>query len=306
MNKVIAYGCVVSGFHSTKSADKISEAEAQWRLNTKVADEVKKIRNLFVSEDIIRIDVIDSFRKHRKHLEEALRTMSYGDTIIIASLSSLGLNNDELVENYKGIFNAGIGLLVPDYTNESGLSVFATTDYNFSPLRISEEEFKTLCNKLSFQTITSLRGRKMLEVTDEFKQIYWAYERYAIDPSTACKNKFFTVSKNTFRRMCDEYEKSEKYNSELEEQEAIHEIHQIPKRFGVITPELEAMIHTVARGTSFEDASTIHGIDINLIQFMRIYAKFYMPKKFIVKLTNNRRDYELIESLQPTYSEKTS
>ena len=301
MNKVIAYGCVVSGFHSTKSADKISEAEAQWRLNTKVADEVKKIRNLFVSEDIIRIDVIDSFRKHRKHLEEALNTMGYGDTIIIASLSSLGLNNDELLENYKRIFNARIGLLIPNYSNANGLSIFATTDYSFAPIITSEEIFSELCRKLSFEEVRSYRGRKKLEVTDEFKQVYWAYERYLIDPATACKNRFFCISKNTFRRLCEEYEKSEKYNLDLEEQESIHEIHQIPKRFGVITPELEAMIHTVARGTEFEDASTIHGIDINLIQFMRIFAKCLMPKKIIVKLTNERRDSDLIESLQPDY-----
>ena len=194
MNKVIAYGCVVSGFHSTKSADKISEAEAQWRLNTKVADEVKKIRNLFVSEDIIRIDVIDSFRKHRKHLEEALNTMGYGDTIIIASLSSLGLNNDELLENYKRIFNARVGLLIPDYSNANGLSIFATTDYSFAPIITSEEIFSELCRKLSFEEVRSYRGRKKLEVTDEFKRIYWAYERYAIDPTTACKNKFFIRS----------------------------------------------------------------------------------------------------------------
>ncbi|MBR6622898.1 MAG: hypothetical protein IKK91_03220 [Ruminococcus sp.] len=301
MNKVIAYGCVVSGFHSTKAADKITNAEAEWRLHTKVADEVKKIRNMFVSEDIIRIDVIDSFRKHRKHLEEALRTMSYGDTIIIASLSSLGLNNDELVENYKSIFNAGIGLLVPDYKNENGLSVFATTDYSFSALSISEEEFKVLCNQLSFQTITSLRGRKKLEVTDEFKEIYWKYERYAIDPGTACKNKFYAISKNTFRRLCDVYEKSKGYEEDLEEQESRYNIHEIPKRHGVISPELEAMIHTVAGGADFEDACALHGITINLTHFMRIYAKFYMPKKFIVKLTNDRRDYDLIESLQPSY-----
>lgn len=301
MNKVIAYGCVVSGFHSTKSADKITKEDAEWRLHTKVANEIKKLRDLFIAEDIIKIDVIDSTRRRRKHLEEALASMGDGDTIIISSLSSLGLNNDEVVKNYKRIYKAQIGLLLPDYDNINGLSTFATTDYNFSKLNISDEEFEMLCNMLSFQTIRTYRGRKKLEVTDEFKRIYWAYERYLIDPSTACKNRFFCISKNTFRRLCEEYEKSEKYNSDLEEQDSLYKIHEIPKRYGIISSEIEELIREVAGGADFEDACVLHGIAINLVHFMRIYAKFFMPKKIIMKITNDRRDYELIESLQPDY-----
>jgi hypothetical protein len=303
--KVIAYGCVVSGFRSTKSADKISETEAEWRLHTKVADEIKKLRDLFVSEDVIRIDVIDSIRRRRNHLEDAVNAMGHGDTIIIASLNSLGTNNDEIVKNYKRIYKAKIGLLLPDYSNTNGLSGFATTNFAFDPITIAEEEFAVLCKKLSFEEIKSYRGRKMIDITEEFKQIYWAYERYAIDPTTTCKNKFFTMSKNTFRRLCDVYEKSKEYEEDLEEQESCYSIHALPKRYGVISPELEAMIHAVAGGADFEDACSTHGITINLTHFMRIYAKFFMPKKIVMKITNAHRDCELIESLQPSY-EKTS
>ncbi len=301
MNKVIAYGCVVSGFRSTKSADKITKEEAEWRLHTKVADEIKKLRDLFVSEDVIRIDVIDSIRRRRKHLENAINTMGRGDTIIIASLNSLGTNNDEIVKNYKQIYNAKIGLLLPDYSNSNGLSIFATTNFNFDPIMVSEEEFPSLCKKLSFEEIKTYRGRKLIGISDEFKTIYWMYERYHIDPSTACKNRFFCISKNTFRRLCEAYENSEGYNTDLEKQESLYSIHGIPKRYGVIPAELEAMIHTVARGVEFEDACALHGITINLTHFMRIYAKFFMPKKIIMKITNDRRDYDLIESLQPSY-----
>ncbi len=299
--KVIAYGCVTSGFHSTKSADKISEDDSQWRLSTKVADEIRKLRNLFVAEDIIKIDVIDSTRRHRKHLENALITMGDGDTIIISSLSSLGLNNDEVVKNYKRIYKAQIGLLLPDYSKSDGLSVFATTNFNFDPIMVSEEEFPSLCKKLSFEEIKTCRGRKLIGISDEFKIIYWAYERYLIDPATATKNRYFCISKNTFRRLCDVYEKSEGYNTDLEKQESLYGVHALPKRYGVISPELEAMIHTVAGGADFEDACALHGITINLTHFMRIYAKFFMPKKIIMKITNDRRDYDLIESLQPSY-----
>jgi len=305
MNKVIAYGCVTSGFHSTKSADKISEDDAQWRLSTKVADEIRKLRNLFVAEDIIKIDVIDSTRRHRKHFENALKTMGHGDTIIIASLNALGTNNDEVVKNFKRIYNKKIGLLLPNYENKNGLSIFATTDFGFSPVSIGDDEFSILCNKLALEEIESYRGRKKIGISKEFKQVYWDYERYLIDPTTSCKNCFFCISKNTFRRLCEEYEKSSEYISDLEEQESLYNVHQLPKRFGKINDDMVDMINTVAQGVSFEDACVMHHIEVNLIHFMRLFAKHLTPKKLIISLTNKHRDYELIESLQPRY-DKTS
>lgn len=300
----IAYGCVTSGFHSTKSSEKISDAEAEWRLSTKVADEIKKLKNLFITDDIIKIDVIDSTRRHRKHLEEVLHTMSYGDTVIISSLSSLGLNNDEVVKNYKRIYKAHIGLLLPDYANANGLSIFATTDYSFSPLNTSEEEFNKLCNMLSFQIIGTNKGRKKLDVSDEFKSIYWAYEMYRIDPSTACKNKFFTVSKNTFRRLCECYENSEEYNSDLEQQDILYQVHEMPKRFGVITDSIQNLIKDVAEhGISFKDACFVHDVNLNEIQFNRYLLKYYINKSKLMHATFQLRDFDLIESLQPDYKQ---
>lgn len=304
MNKVIAYGCVTSGFHSTKSVEKISDTEAEWRLNTKVADEIKKLKNLFISEDIIRIDVIDSSRRHRKHLEEALHTMSYGDTIIIASLHALGTNNDEILKNYKRICKAKIGLLIPNYSNANGLSVFATADYGFSPIAISEEEFSELYRKLSFEDIRSYRGRKKLEVTDEFRQMYWAYERYLIDPITACKNRFYSISKNTFRRLCEQYENIDEYNIELEEQNKKFEVGRLPKRFGAITDSIQNLIKDVAEhGISFKDACFVHDIQINEIQFNRYLLKYYIGKSKLMHATFQLRDFDLIESLQPDYKQ---
>lgn len=305
MGRQIAYGCVVSGIHSTKAGDKISEADAAWRLNTKVADEIKKLKNLFIPEEIVKIDVIDSTRRHRKHLETALQTMSYGDTIIISSLNSLGINNDELVKNYKRIYDTGIGLLFPDYKNPNGLSIYATTDYSFSPLTVSKEEFDILCEKISMQAINSNRGRKMIEISEGFKTIYWYYERYLIDPVTSCKNRFYSISKNTFRRLCEEYESSIEYNSELEYQNDLYEIGRIPKRQGVITEQIENLILDVSAGISFKDACFIHDIQINEIQFHRYLLKYYISKSKLMHATFQLRDYELIESLQPVYDRKT-
>ena len=301
MNKVIGYGCVATSRHSVKDNRLLSDEEVSWRQQTKVAQEIKKLTDMFLPRDCVRIDIIGGSYRNRRYLKECLENMGYGDSIVVSRLSSLGLNNKELVENYRKIFECGIGLLLPDYGNPNGVSKYSTTDYSFSPILITSEEFNILCDELSFIKIESQRGRKKIEVTKEFKLIYWMYERYLIDPVTAFKNKYFEISKNTFRRLSEQYENSDEYNIALEEQDSLYKIHEIPKRFGVISPELQAMIDAVARGASFEDARTVHRIDINLIQFMRYFAKSLMPKKLIVKITNERRDYELIESLQPSY-----
>lgn len=302
--KVIAYGCVVSGFRSTKSAEKISETEAEWRLHTKVADEIKKLRNLFVAEDIIKIDVIDSTRRHRKHLENALKTMGRGDTIIIAALNALGTNNDEVIKNFKRIYNKKIGLLLPNYENKNGLSIFATTDFGFSPVSIGEDEFAILCNKLAFEEIESYRGRKKIGISEEFKQMYWAYERYLIDPITACKNRFYSISKNTFRRLCEQYENIDEYNLELEEQNKKFEVGRLPKRFGVITDSIQNLIKDVAEhGISFKDACFVHDVNLNEIQFNRYLLKYYINKSKLMHATFQLRDFDLIESLQPDYKQ---
>ena len=302
MGRQIAYGCVVSGIHSTKAGDKISEADAAWRLNTKVADEIKKLKNLFIPEEIVKIDVIDSTRRHRKHLETALQTMSYGDTIIISSLGSLGLNNDEVVKNYKRIYDKKIGLLLPNYQNKNGLSIFATTNFSFSSVSIDEDEISILCKKIAFEEIKTHRGRKMIGITDEFKAIYWYYERYLIDPITACRNKFFCVSKNTFRRLCEEYEKSSEYISDLEQQEILYKLSGLPKRYGVISESMRNLIVDVAEvGMPFSDACFIHDIQMSKIQFDRYLLKYYISKGKLMHATFQLRDYELMEELQPDY-----
>lgn len=305
---IIAYGCVTSGFHSKKAVDKISDAEAEWRLNTKVANEIKKLRNLFISDDIIQIDVIDSIRRERKYLENALKSMGYGDTIIISSLSSLGLNNEEVVKNYKRIYEKRIGLLLPNYENENGLSIFTTTDFGFSPVSIDENEFSILCKRIVFEEIKSHRGRKMVGITDEFKYVYWYYERYLIDPSTACKNRFFCISKNTFRRLCEEYEKSSEYISDLEQQDILYKVSGLPKRYGVISDDIANVVRDVAEvGILFSDACFIHDIQMSKIQFDRYLLKYYISKGKLMHSTFQLRDYELIEELQPDYdfTEKT-
>lgn len=311
--KVVGYGCVASSQHSVKNDRSITDEEIAWRKNTKAAsdiqkvtDAIKKLRDLFLPEDCILIDVIGGSYRRRHHLEECLKNMSYGDSIVIASINSLGLNSEELLNNYKKIFKARIGLLLPDYTLESCISPFSTTDFSFSPISISEAEFEEKCQIISSIKIRSNRGRKMLKITEEFKEVYWLYERYLIDPITACKNKYFNISKNTFRKLCDEYEASDEYNVDIEYHDKLYEISRLPKRHGVITPQLENVIHDVSvRRSSLDDACHVHGITLSETQYKRYMLKFYCKKAGALKVTFQLRDYDLIESLQPEYNAKT-
>lgn len=313
MNKVVGYGCVASSQHSVKDDRFLSEDEITWRKNTKAADEVKKVtdaikklKDLFLPESSIVIDVIGGSYRRRHHLEECLKNMGYGDSIVIANISSLGLNSEELLKNYKKIFKARIGLLLPDYTLESCISPLSTTDFAFSPISISEAEFEEKCQIISSIKIRSNRGRKMLKITEEFKEVYWLYERYLIDPVTACKNKYFSISKNTFRKLCDEYEASGEYNDDLEYQDKTHQVSRLPKRHGVINDTMENLILDVVVGRrTFENACDIYGIQLSEIQHIRYNLKYYAKKAGVLKVTFQLRDYDLIESLQPSYEHKT-
>lgn len=302
MGKVVGYGCVASSQHSVRENRFLSEEEAEWRKNTKVAEEFKKLCDLFLPSDCVQIDVIGGTYRRRHQFEKCLKEMGFGDSIVITSLSSLGLNNKELLHNYKRIYEKKIGLLLPDYTQKSGLSRYSTTDYSFSPISISSEEFEFLCFELSSEDIKSNRGRKKVELSDEFKDIYWLYERYAIDPITACKNKYFDISKNTFRKLADKYEESDDYNEALEYYEKEWKISGLPKRHGVIDEITVELIRDVAeRGISFETASITRGLKIHKLQFYRLLLKHYCPKGAVLKKTFELRDFDLIESLQPNY-----
>lgn len=308
MNKVVGYGCVASSQHSVKDDRFLTIEEIEWRKNTKVAEEFKKLHNLFLPKDSIVIDVIGGSYRRRHQLEKCLKTMSYGDSIVISSLSSLGLNNDELLQNYRRIYKAGIGLLLPDYSQKSNLSQYSTTDYSFTPISITDEEFQSLCNRINYEEIKTKRGRKTITLTEEFKKVYWLYERYLIDPVTACKNKYFNISKNTFRKLCDEYEASDKYIDDLEEQETQQKISGLPKRHGVINAQLAEIIYDVSvLHVSLTDACAMQNIPLlNDIQFHRFMLKHYCQKGGALKKAFDLRNYELIESLQPDYDNKTS
>lgn len=300
--KVVGYGCVASSQHSVKEDRFLTDEEIKWRKNTKVADEIRKLTDLFLPADCVKIDVVGGSYRRRHYLEKFLRTMSYGDSIVISSLSSLGLNNEELVENYIKIYEKGVGLLLPDYSQKDGLSKYSTTDYAFSPISISEEEFKFLCSELSMTEIKSNRGRKMIGLSDDFKEIYWLYERYLIDPITAIKNKYYSISKNTFRKLADEYEASDEYNNDLEYQEKEFQVSGLPKRHGVIDADVTELIKDVGEHhITFEVACNNYDVTINKIQFHRLLLKYYCKKGGALKKTFELKDYDLIESLQPHY-----
>lgn len=304
MNKVIGYGCVATSHHSLKDNRHLNDEEVAWRQQTKVAQEIKNLTDMFLSRDCVRIDIIGGSYRNRRYLKECLENMGYGDSIVISRLSSLGLNNEELVENYRKIFECGIGLLLPDYGNQNGVSKYSTTDYSFAPISITPEQFHILSDELSLIKINNLRGRKKIEITEEFKLIYWMYERYLIDPVTAFKNKFFSVSKNTFRRLCECYESSAEYSIDLDAQDKLYEIGRLPKRYGIISTDVENVIHEVSvYGISFKDACFVHDVNLNEIQFNRYLLKYYINKSKLMHATFQLRDFDLIESLQPDYKQ---
>lgn len=306
LGKTIGYGCVSTGTKSVKAEDKLTTEQLEWRKSTKVYEETKKLTNFFFPEEDVRIDVLCGSYRNRRYLKECLNTMGHGDTILIASMSALGRNTDEVLVNYRAIHDAEIGLLLPDYQQINGLSIFSTTDFTFTPILLGEEakfEFEELCDKIRGAKISTFKGRKGLEITKEFKVIYWLYERYLIDPKTAASNKYFSMSKNTFRRCCETYESSVEYEQDLIQQDEMNKVCGIPKRFGAIKPQLETVINRIVFAQeSLENACEENNLRIlSKKQFDRIMMKYFLKKGGTLKVAFEMRDEELIASLQPDY-----
>lgn len=271
MNNRVAYGCISTVKIGLKDEEAIKE--------TKIYQEtVENLKRMFLPEDIIQIDIITASYRKRRKLDHILEEFGYGDTIIISDLSALGFNKKEIIDNYKKIIEKGIGLLLPDYKVENGVSIYSTTDYTFRPAEfISSVKLEDLCEKISQEKITTRQGRKKnnAPLPQHFSEVYWAFENYFIDERTALSNQYFSVSKRRFYEWCELYEKSEEYPAELEKQHKEFDIGDKPKRYGKVPDNFHVLLAEIEKCQDLEKA--YKNLNINFIHplhFIRINIKF--------------------------------
>ncbi len=295
MSKKYIYGCI--------SSVKIGFKDFNAIINTKAyqnaLDAINIVNNhskAALSESDIYIDVITASYRIRKNLNKIIEEAVSDDILIIADISELGFNVEELKDNYRKILEKKIGLLILDATSENNLSVYSTVDLDFKRIiDYDETDLNFLCEKLNDAKITTRQGRKktILPIPDGFKVVYWAFENFFIDEKTTLSNQYFMISKRRFYEFCERYEKSPGYFYEEEIVEHDFKISEKPKRYGAVPKYFPSLLELVEKGSSIEVAcSQLDVPPISNITFNRFLIKYNDGNPNKKLLCNASRKYK--------------
>lgn len=208
-----------------------------------------------IKEDII-IDIVRTDSPFRPKLQTLIDTLGVGDRIELNTIDTLLQgDNRKAVDYYTAIIKKGINLVVYDFTGAvAKFSPFANVAFGDvqggEPFLIhssaSDEElisaFKQYYNEnADKKTTTAIKADERVELSDAFKEIYFAYESYQIDlPTTLTLMKEYCGlgNKRTFWAMAKDYENTLYYDFDLEIfSYQTPEILDLPKRCGGVPKE---------------------------------------------------------------------
>lgn len=200
------------------------------------------------------IDLVRPEYADRPELSNLIQTLSVGDRIDLYSVDTLLMGrNNNAVQYYSEILEKGIGLLVFDFSGAvAKLSPFSTLRFGhtkdgeeFLVLKDAEEQSALIPLFASYSETAKpqknsggLKIEQRLNFTEQFKEIYFAYESYQIDlPTTLSLLKEYCgiEHKNTFWLMAKDFENSLWYSEELANQSI--DILELPKRCGKLPDE---------------------------------------------------------------------
>lgn len=188
------------------------------KLSTDIySDDYKKtrvymqLRNMFIHEDDIYVDIITSSYKNQDKFWYLMQKMKAGDTIVLPKIDMLAEKRKDVILRYEMLYNNRIGVLVPDPTQANGVSEISTTDYSFKDVDVSSEDFEAKKKLISELQVKKGSGLAKSEITAEFKVIYWLYEHFFISENDACHNALIEMTKVKFHGLATDYENSLAY-----------------------------------------------------------------------------------------------
>lgn len=263
----IGYVCV--------SNARLRKSDKEAARNTKAYEELAA--DLYDPENI-QIDLLTGSFSKRTALDNIIETFKQGanknfspkGAIVIHDLSALGTTAETVVENYERIAREDIGVVI--YSDEQ--SRYSTVEDemicylgDFGEIPTEEmlpQAYQTLFNDIRALTIETKQGRKKKErvFTPAWKEIYWLYENYAIREPLVYKNRLIgSTTKVTFKRWCDDYEKSEEYAKDEEEQAKKNQLEAKPKRYGKVPEGYSHLASLMEIGKlTFEEARKEAGL----------------------------------------------
>lgn len=222
----------------------------------------QELTTLGIGEKDIHIDIVRADIIARQELEYLISTLCDGDRIDMYSIDTLLQGNrTKAVEYYSAILSKGIGMLIFDFSGASArLSPFST--YRFGdrdngedllvkknpPYDIMIADFGRYVETAEQQRHSGgLRTEKRLNISNAFKDIYFAYESYQIDQDTTLelvKEYCGLGNKLTFRHMVQDYERTLDYVFDFEQYAEMNpEILNLPKRCGGLPAEYDEILN---------------------------------------------------------------
>lgn len=201
-----------------------------------IPDEQKKIDYLFKystefrANDTLQVDIMTGKRDNmRVKLNGIIRTSEKRKVVIVVkAITAFG--DSESIKHYYEIFEQkGIGVLIPDYTRDSGLSEYSTCDYSFD-FRQDHDLIRAyeLIRALEPNDIQDTRGRIGYEYTRAFRVAFWLYELFKVSEDVAVS--ISGLSKTGFHTKGDNYEQTQNYKKELSKMEEVFQISSLVKR----------------------------------------------------------------------------
>lgn len=290
---MIGYGCIVVATAEMDDIEKRKQYE-----NSKTYELTSRMMN----PDNIIMDVITSKKRKRTQLSEIIDTFRHSGRfnpagiIVIQNISELGTIPPEIAANYSMLNNEDIGIII--YDSEE----LSTADYgcNYSKNDFERKQIiEELTSAIPAQFKTK-RGRKQREVniTDEFKSIYWYYETYRLSEKNTYKNKLISLNKISFKDYCRAYEESPEYESDEREVADNTDLISLPKRFGTVPDRFEELMKLHHSGVDLYDACLELGIKpMTEITFRRFIEKKETGKKGMAQAAFRNVDPELNDSL---------
>ncbi|MBR5022887.1 MAG: hypothetical protein IKY18_06775 [Oscillospiraceae bacterium] len=269
----------------------------------------QELTNIGINLDKISIDIVRADTTARPQLAELIKELGVGDQIHMYSIDAFLLGDcRRAILYYSDILKKGIDLVIYDFDGAiAKLSPFSTLRFGD---RKAGEELLVKSLKSTDELIYDfgeyfvdatpsknsggLRTEARANISNAFKEIYFAYESYQIKQEKTLellKDYCGIGSKVTFWLMAKDYEASLHYSDDLSNQP--FEIFDLPKRCGKIPEEYhqitklaDSYIGTIS---SERERVEIAMRELNMISSYGVYRRWQLvaektpkPRKHII------------------------
>lgn len=254
---------------------------------------------VFSAKKTLQVDIMTSNRKNMRFKLDSIIQYARENpikeiSILINSINAFG-NSKSIKRYYREFQENKIGILLPDYTRDCGLSEYSTYNFEFK-FRPQNELTRAydLIERLTDDDIPDNRGRKASEYSITFRVAFWLYELFKIPEKIAVSMSGY--SKNGFHMKADSYEQTQNYKDELIKMEKYFQISKLIKRNRPVPENFSELVQWEQKQDKIiKQQHDQSKCDMNSLELACIYFKIPMIfpidyDRLILKAKNGRKE----------------